>query len=369
MPSGAAVVRYEGKRGVVWRIKYADAAGRQIMETLGREPEWTRKRAKAELRERLVRVDRKGYRRPEKLTFGQYADAWFDENAAKRRWSENTRRAYRGGFKRLAPFFGRMPLGSIRARHVATFTADSIRKYGPTTVDQDLNLLHNVLASAVREELIEANPAHRPERPKVPDHEFTWRILEPGEVVKVLSSFTDERASLVFLTAILTAMRRHELVNLTWGDVDFLEGAIRIRKSKSRDGYRSITMPQRLSNALWTWKLATPYQADGDHVFASPASGRRMNPDRWWNEQWRPALKRAGITECVRPFHDARHSSITHQAAAGSSAVAIMASAGHSSMATTKRYLHLAGVVFKEEADALDRRLLGGESVEPSGRK
>jgi integrase len=83
---------------------------------------------------------------------------------------------------------------------------------------QDLNLLHNVLASAVREELIEINPAHRPERPKVPDHEFTWRILEPGEIANVLKSFTDERARIVFLTAILTAMRRHELVNLAWGE-------------------------------------------------------------------------------------------------------------------------------------------------------
>jgi integrase len=67
-------------------------------------------------------------------------------------------------------------------------------------------------------------------------------------------------------------------------------------------------------------------------------------------------------------FHDARHSSLTHQAAADSSPVAIMATAGHASMATTKRYLHLAGVVFKDEADAFERRLLGG-SVETSGRK
>jgi hypothetical protein len=28
-------------------------------------------------------------------------------------------------------------------------------------------------------------------------------------------------------------------------------------------------------------------------------------------------------------------------------------------MATTKRYLHLAGVSFKDEAEALERRLLG----------
>jgi hypothetical protein len=37
-----------------------------------------------------------------------------------------------------------------------------------------------------------------------------------------------------------------------------------------------------------------------------------------------------------------------------------MAKAGHRSMSsTTKTYLHLAGVVFREDADALERRLLG----------
>jgi hypothetical protein len=39
-----------------------------------------------------------------------------------------------------------------------------------------------------------------------------------------------------------------------------------------------------------------------------------------------------------------------------------MAKAGHRSMSTTKTYLHLAGVVFRDEADALERRLLDGPS-------
>jgi hypothetical protein len=43
-----------------------------------------------------------------------------------------------------------------------------------------------------------------------------------------------------------------------------------------------------------------------------------------------------------------------------------MSKAGHANMATTKRYLHLAGVVFRDEADALERRL--GLSTEPSTR-
>jgi hypothetical protein len=37
-----------------------------------------------------------------------------------------------------------------------------------------------------------------------------------------------------------------------------------------------------------------------------------------------------------------------------------MTKAGHANMSTTKRYLHLAGVVFRDEAEALERRLLNG---------
>jgi hypothetical protein len=41
-----------------------------------------------------------------------------------------------------------------------------------------------------------------------------------------------------------------------------------------------------------------------------------------------------------------------------------MTKAGHSDMKTTRAYLHLAGVVFRDEAEALERRLLGvGEGV------
>jgi hypothetical protein len=39
--------------------------------------------------------------------------------------------------------------------------------------------------------------------------------------------------------------------------------------------------------------------------------------------------------------------------------VALMTKAGHANMATTRRYLRLAGVVFADEAEALERRLLG----------
>jgi integrase len=231
-------------------------------------------------------------------------------------------------------------------------------------------LLHNVLASAVREELIEQNPAYRPERPKAPDHEQAWRLLEPAEVSRVLQAFTTGGRGSCF-SAVLTSMRRSELVNLRWRDVDFLAGAIRVRGSKSRDGVRSIAMPATLSDAPWAWRLETAYQSDDEYVFADPASGRKLNPDRWWNRHWRAALKSAGITDYVRPFHDARHSALTIWPRAARAPLRSWRPAGHASMATTRRYLNLAGVVFADEAAALERRLLGvteAGPVENSGR-
>jgi hypothetical protein len=48
---------------------------------------------------------------------------------------------------------------------------------------------------------------------------------------------------------------------------------------------------------------------------------------------------------------------LTNEAAAGSSPIALMTKAGHSDMKTTRIYLHLAGTVFRDEAEALERRL------------
>jgi hypothetical protein len=54
-----------------------------------------------------------------------------------------------------------------------------------------------------------------------------------------------------------------------------------------------------------------------------------------------------------------RHTALMNLAATGASPIAVMATAGHRSMQTTKGYLHLAGIVFRDDAAALEQRLLG----------
>ena len=87
---------------------------------------------------------------------------------------------------------------------------------------------------------------------------------------------------------------------------------------------------------------------------------------------WDPAGVRIGpvhLPEGMRPFHDLRVTGITNDAIAGANPIAFMTKAGHASMATTRRYLRLAGTVFPEEAAAPEARVLGGNLLpQPSTR-
>ena len=56
----------------------------------------------------------------------------------------------------------------------------------------------------------------------------------------------------------------------------------------------------------------------------------------WYAAEFRKALKAARITECVRPFHDLRHASLTNGVVASEQPLELMARAGHRGMSTTR---------------------------------
>lgn len=353
MASGS-VIEYAGKRGVVWRIKWTDAAGKQVQETVGAERDGvTRKTAEVELRERLTRVAKKGYRRPQPITFATYSRTWFEEGQVRRGWKPKTVLAYENSLGHLEPSFGRLPLAAIRPRDIAAHVRTALETLSPATVNVDITVLGDIFKTAKREELIDSNPADGVERPKIPRRR--WRILEPVEVRRVFAAFTDQRARIVFLTLALTGIRRIEITSLHWRDVDLVDNVLRVRVSKTEQGERSIALVPVLAEALWQHRRGSAFQGEDEYVFANPSSGKRLGAD-WYAQQFRKALKAAAIDGYVRPFHDARHGALTNMAATGPSPIALMATAGHRSMATTNRYLHLAGVVFRQEAEALADR-------------
>ncbi len=121
-----------------------------------------------------------------------------------------------------------------------------------------------------------------------------------------MKAFTDEQAKTVFLTLVLTGMRRSELQALRWSDVDLVDNVIKIRDSKSEDGIRSIALSTTLAEELWQHRRRSSFQGKDERVFCHPERGT-VYQARTFEEALGAALKVSGIEGRVRAFHDLRH--------------------------------------------------------------
>jgi integrase len=385
MPEGACVIERAGKRGVVWYLKYRDADGRQVKERLGRVVDgWNRRRAQAELRSRLVAVEKEGYRKPESVTFASLSRDWLDSYPDTKGLKRSTRRGYEQIVAlHLDPVFGQLKPADVTVEAIEKFVAVKLRAgYSPATVNRQLNVLSLLLRSAVKRQLVRVNPIPLVDRPR--ESQRRWRILSPPETVAVERAFDqliahaktdryrDDRATarVLFLTLMATGIRRGEALGLRWRSVLLADPdgpVMRIEETwvkngldtpKSRAGHRTISLGPRISAELFDHRGYTRFSGYDEFVFCNPRTGRPFGDDRY-AEILRKALLEAGIDDYVRPNHDLRHSSITNAAAAGTPPEALMSRAGHSAYSTTKRYIDLAGERFREEADRLEERLWG----------
>jgi integrase len=373
-----SVIRYAGKRGVTWSIRYRDAGGRRVSETLGREADgWTKKRAEEALEERRVQVRKEGRRKLEPVTFATFAREWIDERDAELKRS--TRQGYRSIIEgHLIPAFGARRLDSIDVAELDRYLARKRQGLAARTLNRHLNLLHSLFRAAARRGLVRGNPVGDVDRPREPRRR--WRILSPVEIGRVERAFVEladeadgeerdwrEQARVVFLTVVSAGLRRGEVLGLRWGHVNLADPAgatLRVCETfvrgrpdspKSEKSERTLAIG-RLAGELFDHRARTVFRGDDERVFCNPLTGGPLDPKRY-AETLRLALARAKVEGYVRPFHDGRHTSITNAAAAGVSPAALMARAGHSDFATTQLYIDLAGETFREEADRLEERV------------
>jgi integrase len=382
MPRGATVIRYQGKRYVVWRIKYRDAAGQQVQETLGREPAWNRQRAQRELGKRLGAVD-DGYRKPKRITFAAFSKRFLNDYLPGRNLKPTTLENYRYMLDRhLLPFFGRRQLSELEARPELIDTYVSLKaKQGLSakTIHNHLLLLNEMLRRATVWRLIRTNPVASIDRPRLAQPEMS--VLTEVEIARLSAAYDElhrerpeqERpwwllAKTIVLTALGTALRRGELLGLRWQAVDLLEGKIEVREAlvrgefttpKSRASRRVIELGPRTRAVLEAHWRRTAHKGDEDLVFCHPERGSPIDPSKLSRCFLKPALARAGIKKKFRPFHDLRHTSLTHAAAAGNPQIYVQARAGHSQGAITDRYMHAGQVLFPHAAERSEERMFG----------
>jgi integrase len=382
-----SVIVYNGKRGKTFGIRYRDADGRRVSETLGSEREgWDRKRAAEALEERRVEVRKDGRRKLEPVRFEAFAREWVKDYRPGDPDKGGLKRSTREGYEsivngHLIPELGRLQLAAIDARELERYmTRKREQGLGPRTINRHLNLLHSLFKVGERRGLVRSNPTLAVERPSEPRR--SWRILSPVEIGRVERAFAElaekgegeerafaEQARVVFLTVVSAGLRRGEVLGLRWRDVALADPAgatLRVRETwvrggpdtpKSAKSERTFAIG-RLASELFDHRARTAYSGDDERVFCNQLTGGPLDPKRY-AATFRAALKRAKVDDYVRPFHDGRHTNITNAAAAGVSPAALMARAGHSDFATTQLYIDLAGETFREEAELADERLFG----------
>ena len=139
------------------------------------------------------------------------------------------------------------------------------------------------------------------------------RTLEDGEEARLMAACNkclvpnNYFVPLAIYLAIYTAMRRAEIMNLMWADIDIVNRRIRIRKSKAdkatgKDG-TTIVLPFQAMLLLRT--LATVLFA-AKHQGNFPQLEQRIFPmtERALSQAYSQACRRAGITDLH--FHDLR---------------------------------------------------------------
>jgi len=346
---------------------------RQKWETAGRN----KKDAERRLSDVLHQLHTGTYRRDKPITFSEFSDKWLQDYAAGS-VKPSTQRRYRGFVTHyLTPAFGSLPLTAITPEAVQHYMSRAPQEHGaaPRTVNHSLVLLKLMLKHAKQWRYLRENPAQEIRRLRVEAQEMDY--LKPEEIRSLLQH-ADEPFRTLFLTAVLTGMRRSEVLAIQWGDIDWPSSAIRVRRSifwytlkelngapvsrwrfmepKSKRSMRTLVMSPNLREALELHRLsasASPH----DLVFCTK-DGIPIDPRNLIEREFWPALSRAGLRR-IR-FHDLRHTYTALMIAQGANIKFIQSQLGHASIQTTlDRYGHLLPEVQRGVGERLDAAVFG----------
>jgi len=187
------------------------------------------------------------------ITFGEAVEKYLAAKSRKRSIAEDRRQ-----LEHLKLAFGaETPLSQITAARISEYKSARLgAKSGRTgrgltaaAVNRPLSLLRHLLRLAHEEwELLSAVPKIRLE--KEPQGRIRW--LERDEEARLLDACSKSQTKhllAVVTVAMETGLRKGELLNLAWSQVDMTRGVIRLEVTKS-GRRREVPMRQVVYNAL-----------------------------------------------------------------------------------------------------------------------
>ena len=352
-----------------------------IVYYVGTSQKWeavgpNRKEAEKVLAQRLSEINNGTYHRTSEIIFNDFIDKWLDEYAAPR-IKPNTLYKYKNSINcHVRPTLGKFYTSKISANDIRSLMSKMIKFRSPKTVNNILTMLKTIFKYARRWGYIQVSPAEDIDKFRVEHQEMDF--LKPQEIV-VLLSHCHEPFKTLLQTAVLTGMRKGELLGLQWGDIDWNSNTIFVRRSlkwrsakdtkegqckwyfdspKTRYSVRAVTMSPRLQEALEIHRINASIN-EWDLIFTN-SEGKPLDPDNLVKREFQPALRLAGLRQ-IR-WHDLRHSYTSLLIAQGENIKFIQSQLGHASIQTTMdRYGHLLPVDRVGVGNRLDRLVYESE--------
>lgn len=218
----------------------------------------------------------------------------------------------------------------------------------PASINRCMAALKHMLHKATEWRMIERNPASGVTLYK--ENNRRLRYLTVEECQTLLDACPSVTMRQVISLALNTGMRRGEILNLIWENVNLRETYIEITEQKN--GERS-TIPL---NATAMEVLRTiPRRLDSEYVFTGKVAG-----EPFWDlkRQFEKAISKAKLEGVT--FHILRHTCASHLVMAGVDITTVRDILRHKTIEMTLRYAHLSPSHKKAAVEALGNALAAG---------
>lgn len=223
---------------------------------------------------------------------------------------------------------------------------------GPARVNRYLSVLSHACTIAVNEwEWLSENPMRKISKMKEPRGRDRFLNDEERNALLQACSMSDYKSLyLIVVLTLSTGMRRGEVMNLRWVQVDLSQRQIILHETKNGE---KRCLPLR-GHALELIKQHQKLRRiDTNMLFSSEKGDKPYEIKRSWNN----ALKRAGVSDFR--FHDLRHSAASYLAMNGASLPEIAEVLGHKSFDMVKRYAHLSHEHTGNVVENMNERIFG----------
>jgi len=224
------------------------------------------------------------------------------------------------------------------------------RTRSPATINRYRSVLSSVLRYAVNEGYLTVNPVSKV--PSKPLNNKIVRYLSDSERNRLLTSCKNATWTplyMLVLLALTSGMRKGEIMNLRWCDIDFKRSVAMLKTTKNGEP-RHCPIPQIALEELKKARgvgtsLIFPSTTNSDKPFE-------------FKKHWAKALKEAGVN--TFRFHDLRHSAASYLAMGGLSLFEIATILGHKDIKTTTRYAHLSTEHITKASEGVMRNVFNG---------